>query len=171
MEITQLVPDDWELFRKLRIAALSDAPAAFSSTLDDELELGEADWRAKLATRAQFVARDGDGSAVGTVGAYHDGEAIELISMWVAPAARGQGIGAALVRRVLGHAREIGCREVYLWVTSGNAVAEQLYGRCGFTRTGTIQPIRPGEPALEVEMRAAPVACETVAADAEASRG
>ena len=154
MEIAQLAPGDWELFRTLRIAALSDAPAAFGSTLAETLALGEAAWRATLAARAQFVARDGDGAAVGTAGAYRDGDAIKLVSMWVAPAARGRGIGAALVHRVLGHAHEVGCREVRLWVTGGNAVAERLYVRCGFVRTGTLQPIRPGEPALEVEMRA-----------------
>jgi len=131
MDIAQLVPDDWAMFRALRIAALSEAPYAFGSTLDGEQRLGEADWRIRRATRAQFVARDAGSAAVGTVGAYRDGEMIELVSMWVAPAVRGRGVGAALVERVVAHARELDCREVRLWVTEGNAAAERLYAcRC-----------------------------------------
>ncbi len=152
MDIAQLVPDDWAMFRALRIAALSEASYAFGSTLDGEQRLGEADWRVKLATRAQFVARDAGSAPVGTIGADRDGEAIELVSMWVAPAVRGRGVGAALVEHVVAHAGALGCREVRLWVTEGNAAAERLYARCGFVRTGGVQPIRPGEPATEVEM-------------------
>ena len=154
MDIAQLVPDDWAVFRALRIAALSEAPYAFGSTLDGEQRLGEADWRTRLATRVQFVVRDEGRAPVGTIGAYRDGdgEVIELVSMWVAPAVRGHGVGAALVERVVAHARELGCCEVRLWVTEGNAGAERLYARCGFVRTGGVQPIRPGEPGNEVEM-------------------
>jgi GNAT superfamily N-acetyltransferase len=156
MEIVRLSPDDWELFRDLRVAALSDAPWAFGSTLEIEQQLREADWRTKLATRAQFIARDeraGHRAApLGTVGAYHEVEVIDLISMWVAPAARCSGVGAALVERVIRHAEELGCREIRLWVTAGNLSAERLYTRCGFTRTGLMQPIRAGEPPGEAEM-------------------
>jgi len=150
MEIVRLVPDDWATFRDLRSAALSEAPYAFGSTLDDEHRLREPDWRAKLASRAQFVARDP--GALGTVGAYRDGDTIDLISMWVEPVARGRGIGAALVARVIAHARQLGCRQVRLWVTEGNDTAERLYTRCGFVRTGAVQPRRAGEPICEAEM-------------------
>lgn len=152
MEIVQLVPDDWAMFRALRMTALSQAPYAFSSTLEGERQLGEAAWRAKLATRAQFVARDPDGSPLGTAGAFREADAIELISMWVEPRARGRGVGAALVERVVAHARAVGCREVHLHVAADNPTAERLYARCSFTRTGVVEPIRIGEPRLEARM-------------------
>jgi GNAT superfamily N-acetyltransferase len=152
MEIVQLVPDDWAMFRALRMAALAEAPHAFSSTLEGEQQLGEAAWRAKLATRAQFVARDLDGSLMGTAGAFREGDAIELISMWVEPRVRGRGVGAALVERVISHARAVGCREVHLAVAEDNPAAERLYTRCSFARTGVVEPIRTGEPRLEVRM-------------------
>ncbi len=152
MDIAQLRPDDWAVFRELRIAALSDAPDAFGSTLEAELRLGEPEWRAKLAARVQLVAREPDGRVLGTVGASRDGDAIDLVSMWVAPVARGRGIGAALVARVIDHAREAGCHRIQLAVTEGNAAAERLYARSGFVRTGMAQPVRPGEPRNELEM-------------------
>src|SRR5512140_2128813 len=152
MKISQLVPDDWAKFRELRMAALSEAPSAFGSTLDGECRLSEADWRGKLATRTQFVASDLDGSLVGMAGAFREGDVIELISMWVDPRMRGRGIGVTLVERVIAHARELGCREIRLWVTEGNAIAERLYARAGFVRTGVVQPIRGCEPFLEAEM-------------------
>ncbi|HEU4726445.1 MAG TPA: GNAT family N-acetyltransferase [Kofleriaceae bacterium] len=152
VEIVPLGPDDWELYRDLRIAGLTEAPYAFSSTLDDVRALGEAEWRAKLESRAQFVARDGAGMAVGTVGAFPDGDGVELTSLWVDPRARGRGVGAALVERVIAHARARGCRDVRLAVAVGNATAERLYRRCGFLRTGVLQTVRPGEPELEAQM-------------------
>ncbi|HET7501181.1 MAG TPA: GNAT family N-acetyltransferase [Kofleriaceae bacterium] len=152
MRIVPLGPEDWELYRDLRIAGLTEAPYAFSSTLDELRQLGEAEWRAKLASRMQFIAHDRDGVAIGTVGAYSDGDGVELISLWVVPRARGHGVGAALVERVIAHARARGCRDVRLAVAEGNAVAERLYRRCGFTRTGVLQPVRAGEPELEAEM-------------------
>ena len=156
MEIVRLSPDDWTLFRDLRGAALTEAPHAFGSTLDMERQLREADWRAKLATRAQFIAR-APGAArealpLGTVGACLEVEVIDLVSMWVAPHARRAGVGAALVERVVRHARDLRCIEVRLWVSAGNLAAERLYTRCGFERTGLVQPVRPGEPRGEAEM-------------------
>jgi ribosomal protein S18 acetylase RimI-like enzyme len=160
VHIARLGPEDWREFRAVRLAALGDAPHAFGSVLVNEQALGEAAWRAKLASRTQFAACDTVSGAtdppansiVGTVGGYPDGDAIELISMWVAPAARGRGVGRALVECVIVLARGAGCREVRLAVSEGNAAAERLYARAGFVRTGVTHRIRPGEPWLEADM-------------------
>jgi GNAT superfamily N-acetyltransferase len=114
--------------------------------------MGEENWRERLANRPQFAA-ELDGEIVGTAaGIASDEGSAALISMWVAPRARGQGIGARLVNAVLDWAKGEGYTSVSLWVTDGNAVAERLYERCGFTRTGAVQPVHPGEPRVEYEM-------------------
>ncbi len=144
---------DWFKYREVRLAALRDAPYAFSSKLENEVTLGQEQWQQRLSARSQFVALIG-GAVAGTVGGIvlPDGMTAELISMWVDPAARGRGVGERLVAAVLDWAGTAGLSEVRLWVTSGNGAAERLYARCGFKRTGAEQLVRPGEPQTEFEM-------------------
>lgn len=140
------------MFRKVRLAALRDAPYAFASIYERERTVDEEDWRERLANRAQFAAVL-DGEIVGTAaGIDSDGSSAALISMWVAPRARGKGTGHRLVDAVLDWARKAGYGSVCLWVADGNLAAERLYLRCGFTRTGAGQPVHPGEARAEYEM-------------------
>jgi ribosomal protein S18 acetylase RimI-like enzyme len=96
IELARLGPDDWPLWRRLRLEALAEAPHAFSSKLSDWTGRGdhESRWRSRLGTVALNLAcyldRTEAGMASATAPA--DGE-VELISMWVAPFARGRGVG------------------------------------------------------------------------------
>jgi len=144
LELVRLAPTAWREYRVIRLAALAEAPFAFGSTLAEERRLRAADWRARLARRAQFVVRC-RGEAVGTVGGVVD-DGAELVSLWVHPAWRGRGVADVLVRAVLDWARAEGYREVRLWVAADNAPAERLYGRLGFVRTGQVQPVTPNDP-------------------------
>ena len=80
-----------------------------------------------------------------------DGTA-DLVSMWVRPGGRGQGVGEALVEAAAGWARARGFGTLFLWVTESNAPAMRLYERCGFAVTGELQPL-PWDPAVaEIRM-------------------
>lgn len=151
--VWRLTPDDWQVFRDIRVASLRDSPEAFSATLDATLARDEAAWRESLAARTQFVALAAD-DVVGTAGGVVDpsGEFAELISMWVAPAWRGKGVAAQLIEEVATWAGLLGFAELRLWVVEGNVRAEHAYARAGFGRTGRTQPVRPDEPAVEFEM-------------------
>jgi ribosomal protein S18 acetylase RimI-like enzyme len=61
---------------------------------------------------------------------------VELISMWVAPFARGRGVGDALVTAALDWARERKASGVALAVLEGNERALALYRRHGFVDAG-----------------------------------
>jgi ribosomal protein S18 acetylase RimI-like enzyme len=153
-EIVQLTPDDWQIYRELRLAALTQDAFAFGATFEREQRLEEADLRARLERRAMFAARV-NGDFIGLVGGVPSDEehTADLISMWVAPEVRRRSIGHALVRAVLEWAGEQGFDHVKLWVTEGNQPAERLYARNGFVPTGEREHIRPNDPDnWEIEM-------------------
>ena len=138
-----LTPDDWATWRQLRLAALGEAPHAFGSRLADWQ--GEADaeqrWRGRLeipGSHNVVAVVDGEGAGMASgVPTPHDG-AVELISMWVAPSARGRGVGDALVEDVEAWAWSTGARVLRLSVADGNTRAAALYERHGFRYTGEL---------------------------------
>ena len=119
IEIRRLVPDDWALYREVRLAALRDAPFAFGSTFEGESAHGEPVWRERLADRALFVALDAEHAAGLAAGARNRNRPEEalLISMWTAPAFRGQGVGETLVQSVLAWTAAEGISRITLEVT------------------------------------------------------
>jgi GNAT superfamily N-acetyltransferase len=143
---------DWPLYRSVRLAALADSPEAFWSTLAREEAFAPSVWQERLGARNTFLAETGDGPAGLAAVVPAEGEAAELVGMWVAPAARGRGVGDLLVRAALEWAAERGFAELQLWVFEGNRHAERLYARHGFARTGAAQPGRPGEDQRQFEM-------------------
>ncbi len=153
--IRRLSPQDWELSRRVRLAALAEAPYAFMSTLERELGFEEQVWRQRLGSpyAATFLAwHDGEpaGTATGKVDDPDDEFAVpgawQLVGMWVDPCARGLGVADALIEAVAAHASAHGAPAVVLWVTEVNDRARAFYQRLGFAPTGARQPVRPTEP-------------------------
>jgi ribosomal protein S18 acetylase RimI-like enzyme len=142
ISLRALGADDWVVWRKLRLDALGEAPDAFSSTLAQWQGEGDTDarWRARLSTVALNVVANLDGRAAGMVSGAapnHDGT-VNLISMWVAPFARGRGVGDALVASVIQWAWQQRAARVSLAVVESNGHAVALYRRHGFTDAGAI---------------------------------
>ena len=159
-EIPEAGADDWQAMRDVRLAALRDAPQAFASTYEREVAFTEADWQRRIAGRGSFLAYAPElGTApAGMAGGFEIAPGtIELVSMWVRPQARGQGIGQALVQAVVGWARARGATRVHLWVTENNGRARLLYERCGFQPTAERQPL-PSDPELTEIGMARPLA-------------
>lgn len=75
-----------------------------------------------------FLVAERGGWIVGAIGLERYGEAALLRSAVVEPEARGTGLGAALVERLLDAARAAGVREVFLLTTT----AEGYFPRFGF---------------------------------------
>jgi len=156
--IERIRPDDWVALRAVRIAALTDSPSAFGSTLERELAFSDADWQARAASsaagseRVTFLARS-DSEVVGIVGGFVDGDAVELVSMWVAPPARGTGLGRSLVERVVDWTTDdTEAARVDLWVVRGNDAAQHLYEATGFAVTDDVQPLPSDQCKDEIRM-------------------
>lgn len=135
IELVRIDPEDWREFRAVRLAALSDAPDAFGSRHDDWVEAAEDRWRARL-TDVPFtvVARSAEGP-VGVVSGVESGQAVELISMWVAPSQRGTGLAARLMDEVIAWATALG-QQTALMVRDDNVAAIRAYTRAGFVDHG-----------------------------------
>jgi ribosomal protein S18 acetylase RimI-like enzyme len=159
VRLRELTVEDWPLWRRLRLAALAEAPYAFGATLaqwqgDDDREQR---WRDRLAVAYNLVALVGD-EPVGMVSGMPAGDGVvELISMWVAPAARGRGVGELLVGGVLSWAAGYGAHTVRLSVFEGNTAAEGLYRRTGFRPTGEVIEQATGDRVRREVVLARPV--------------
>ncbi|WP_067709691.1 GNAT family N-acetyltransferase [Nocardia yamanashiensis] len=143
IDLQLLTPDDWPLWRTLRHQALTESAAAFSSTLADWSGPGDTEprWRARLTEVPFNVVLRLDGSSAGMVsGDLADEGTAELMSLWIAPFARGHGVGDAAIRAVVQWA---GPRAVGLSVRSANSPAIKLYRRHGFVDAGP----SPDDPA------------------------
>jgi GNAT superfamily N-acetyltransferase len=148
IETRVLAEGDWKMWRELRLAALAEAGYAFGSQLADWQGDGDREerWRERLAIPGSYnMLAMLDGQAVGMASGVptdHD-EVVELISMYVAPVGRGQGVGNHLVRAVEQWARLVGARTLRLAVVEGNKNAWALYQRNGFRDTGEVGDLMP----------------------------
>jgi GNAT superfamily N-acetyltransferase len=125
-------PDEWIRWRDMRLSALIEAPEAFCSSLSEWENQGEQVWRNRLAdVSVNFIALL-DGTDAGMVSAMASGEEVELLSMWVAPFARGKGVGDQLVSAVINWAEIQSVPRLILRVLDGNKRAATLYARHGF---------------------------------------
>lgn len=138
IDVHDIGPDDWKLWRELRLAALEEAPYAFGSQLADWIDAPEQRWRERLSEpNAHQVIVSIDGTPVGLAGGFRAEEpgVAELVSMWVAPAGRGRGVGDVLMTTIEDWARADGARILMLSVVPGNDAAHNLYLRSGFVDT------------------------------------
>jgi ribosomal protein S18 acetylase RimI-like enzyme len=148
IDVRVIGADDWRLWRALRLDALREAPYAFSSTLAEWEGAGdtEARWRARLSTVPYNVVAYLNGKPAGMVsGTATDQEATtELISMWVAPFARGRRVSDVLVAAVIRWAREQQAASITLAVYASNEHARALYRRHGFIDLGAPESAASG---------------------------
>ena len=149
--------DDVDLVRGLRLAALADAPDAFWATLEQERDQPATWWRQRVVGEARWLVARLDGAPVGlaAVGADHRERegVLALLSFWVAPDARGRGVGDALITAAIGIARDEGARTLALDVGDHNAAASATYARHGFERSGeTGRFLPPREHITEHEL-------------------
>lgn len=145
-------PGEGERLREIRLHALATDPTAFARTHGEELAYERGYWDMRAAgteTSQTFVAVDA-GRFVGLVAGFEPaaGKPIELVSMWVAPSARGRGIGRLLVEAVVDWAVTRKPPAVELFVTRGNDAAIELYRSCGFEPTTEVQ-VSPADPCRE----------------------
>lgn len=143
MQIRTLTVEDIPAYVALRREMLDDAPWAFSSSPGDDLGLKPEVVRERLSGPAQaIVGAFDDGRLVASAGVYRDRHAkmahrARIWGVYVAPAARGRGVGKAIMRRALEVAQSWpGVTSAGLSATASSAEAVRLYEKVGFVAWG-----------------------------------
>lgn len=155
--VTRFAPQQWLVYRALRLASLADSPDAFGASLAEQQEWPDMLWKMRLeagifsADACPLLAQC-DGGPAGLIwgkvesanmpeGAAPD---IHIYQVWVAPAYRGRGVGRALLDGVIEWARSKNARAVHLSVALTAQAATRLYLRAGFIAIGVPQRLREG---------------------------
>jgi ribosomal protein S18 acetylase RimI-like enzyme len=145
IEVRLLTPDDAATFRDIRLRALREEPTAFTSSLEEfspqTLDKIAARFRSDPAESFMLGAFQ-DQKLVGLAGFYRETQLKQrhrghIISLYVAPEARGQGIGRALMNEAIRRVRNIdGVERLLLGVMTTQIAAQQLYESLGFVIYG-----------------------------------
>lgn len=138
--ITKLPPARWQDYRQLRIEAVKDSPQSFLSTLEETLAEKDEEWQQKIATM-HFVETS-DNKLVGMSGWYREekqklNHIANIVSVYVSPTFRGQGLGRKLVAASVEEAQsQPGVTKLQLGVITTQKNAYQLYHSLGFQKVG-----------------------------------
>lgn len=137
------------------VGALFDAYRQFNGKASDEAA-GRAFLQARLeqGESALYVAEATGGALVGFAQLYSTFSSVSLArvfifnDLYVAPAWRGSGIGAALLQAVVQHARDAGALRVTASTAIENATVQRLNERNGMVRDRSfyVYHVRTDEP-------------------------
>jgi ribosomal protein S18 acetylase RimI-like enzyme len=163
--VTPFAPQQWLVYRALRLASLADSPDAFGAQLAQQQDWPDTLWKMRLEAgifsddACPLLARC-DGGPAGLIWGKVEGAAasdahgpdVHVYQVWVAPAYRGYGVGKALLDAVIAWARSKNARAVHLSVALTAASATRLYLRAGFIAIGKPHPLREGSRVLSQSM-------------------
>lgn len=161
--VRTLGEDDWDLYRKVRLAALAESPEAFAATASGEREVDESEWRSRMNRSRRLLAENEGGEAIGVCSLRTDqieGEEVpfgELFGLWVNPEARGTGVAVDLLEAALAQARKDNLGAVIYWVGTDNAAGVAFASSHGFRPTDHRRPMNPKSTDTESTEEAAMV--------------
>jgi ribosomal protein S18 acetylase RimI-like enzyme len=149
MHVALLQPSDASPYRELMLEAYDLAADAFTSTVGERAAEPDTFWIKRISNpsglRAAFGAFE-DQKLIGTVALEFSAKPKTrhkalVIGMYTTPAARGRGVGRALLDAIVAHARaKDGLLSLTLTVTEGNDPAISLYRGAGFQVFG-VEPM------------------------------
>lgn len=136
----QIGAEEFDLLKRVRLAAIADAPEMFAQTLEEAQKLTEVDWRSRserfsAGTDGVCFLADRAGETVGMTYGFLDDSLIDVArvgGMWVAPHARRAGVGAALISRVRAWATQRERTELRFHVFHDGLGAQRFYRSQGF---------------------------------------
>jgi GNAT superfamily N-acetyltransferase len=139
--IRLLTPEDFELFKTIRLEAIADHPPAFTVTYEEALHQTEKQWLHMLETSHIFTYMDAD-RPVGLAGYFFFNASqarhrAKVFAVYVHKDYRGKGIMDWLLNAIDYHARDHGFEQLHLDVGTYNEKALRCYERNGYVVYGT----------------------------------
>jgi RimJ/RimL family protein N-acetyltransferase len=160
--VRRLDAHDAAVYRELRLEGLKNHPEAFGSSWEDEADKSDAWWVGCLQTSTVFGGWIDNSPLLG-VAAFQARTAAklrhkgELWGMYVRAEARGTGLAACLVQRVIEHARSQ-VEEICLTVVASNIAGRRLYSAAGFEPYGIERrALKVGEEYFDEVLMARPL--------------
>ncbi|KAL2693467.1 hypothetical protein Neosp_000027 [[Neocosmospora] mangrovei] len=151
-------------YKALRLSALQQTPSAFSSTYEAESKLSDHDWMTRLRNPSKdiFVVADSNDEWVAQVTVYgpvsaeaytlppeagqppvtpdEEEEKWQMLSLYVLPSHRGEGVAKLLCRKAIDHLRSLHHTapriRVRTMIAPDNQAACALFGSLGFSDAG-----------------------------------
>lgn len=154
MNIVTTKEPHWESLKSIRLESLLDSPDAFCISYEEANSLTDKEWKLLAAGKLgpQFLLAYDNNKTVGLVGILDKKETYEIVSMWVKPSVREQGVGKALIKTLLDHALSVGHTEVRLQVTSKNTNARFFYKNLGFVELDQTYDVKKNSGERMIEM-------------------
>lgn len=139
--IRRIFPDEFEIFRRIRLEALRSEPASFASRFEDWVALSHEEWRQRLHDPV-FVVFNAD-EPVGIMGLVRQRPAkmahrATLVMVYVRASFRGTDLAVSLLDVVIDFAKGEGICQLELAVSAENSAALRFYNRYGFIEVGRI---------------------------------
>jgi len=140
--IRHLSPEDFDVFRRIRLEALRAEPAVFASSAEDWENLPDEEWRRRLTVNSVLVDFHEE-EPIAIMGLVRQtaskmAHRATIIMVYVRKDRRGGGHAKALLEAIVCHAREAGIRQLELAVSAENPAAIRFYRREGFVEAGRI---------------------------------
>ena len=152
ISVRRIHPNEGAIYRRIRLAALSESPDAFSTTLESANGRSADGWNEQADSAA--VGPDRiiilvflDEEPIGLAGLYRDAlnkDFGELTQVWISPDHRGGHAAAKLIEAALAFATEHHFRRLSAWVIKGNERAIRFFRKHGFELTNETQPCSAG---------------------------
>lgn len=148
--VSRIKADDWQKYRGLRLKALLEEPTAFSTNFEEERNMSDDEWIAKVSSYALsehtrvYVAYEGE-ELHGMMGIKFETTAKRrhigtVFGVYVARSARGRGISKRLMNHLLAEVREVEyIRKIKLTVNVEQENARNLYKSFGFREVGKME--------------------------------
>lgn len=139
--LQQLLPQQWQLFKKIRLEALQSDPSVFGSTYEREAAFPEEEWQRRMSNPdAAFFGLYHREELIGVTGIIvmqdHPGQAL-LIASYIRTPFRGNNLSAMFYKARIDWATTKNIRKLIVSHRASNGASKAANQKAGFVYTHT----------------------------------